>query len=254
MREHDLLRRIRAAYQEILGSALTGLYVHGSLALGCFCWERSDIDFLAVVKRPLTQAQKEALIRALLALDADGPPKGLEMSVVLESVCKPFQYPTPFELHFSNMHKQACRENLARYCRDMNGVDPDLAAHFTITRKAGLVLCGQPIEDVFGVVPRADYLDSILRDVTSAREDVAEQPASTVLNLCRVLACLREGAAISKRQGGGWALAYLPEAYRGVIETALRLYAGQNEPMNLEAARAFADYALEVIDRNAPRQ
>ena len=30
--------------------------------------------------------------------------KGIEMSIVTKTVCNPFVYPTPFELHFSAMH------------------------------------------------------------------------------------------------------------------------------------------------------
>ena len=63
-----LLHHIAAACRNTLGDTLAGVYVHGSLAFGCFCWTQSDIDFLVAVRRPLSQAQKEALLRALLAL------------------------------------------------------------------------------------------------------------------------------------------------------------------------------------------
>ena len=85
-----LLHRIAAACRNTLGDTLAGVYVHGSLAFGCFCWTQSDIDFLVAVRRPLSQAQKEALLRALLALEPDAPSKGLEMSAVLEAYCRSF--------------------------------------------------------------------------------------------------------------------------------------------------------------------
>ena len=75
-----LLHRIAAACRNTLGDTLAGVYVHGSLAFGCFCWTQSDIDFLVAVRRPLSQTQKEALLRALLALEPDAPSKGLEVS------------------------------------------------------------------------------------------------------------------------------------------------------------------------------
>ena len=45
-------------------------------------------------------------------------------------------------------------------CGDGHKVDYDLAAHFTVIRRVGIVLCGKPICDVFSDVPVADYLDS----------------------------------------------------------------------------------------------
>ena len=44
-----LLDSIRQLHQDVLGQLLIGCYVHGSLALGCFQWNRSDIDFLTLV-------------------------------------------------------------------------------------------------------------------------------------------------------------------------------------------------------------
>ena len=43
-----LLDTVAGRYEEILGKNLVGIYAHGSLAFGCFSWERSDIDFLVV--------------------------------------------------------------------------------------------------------------------------------------------------------------------------------------------------------------
>jgi predicted nucleotidyltransferase len=43
------------------GASLLGVYVHGSLALGCFKPERSDIDVLAVAARPVTAGERQLL-------------------------------------------------------------------------------------------------------------------------------------------------------------------------------------------------
>ncbi|MDD6156298.1 MAG: nucleotidyltransferase domain-containing protein [Lachnospiraceae bacterium] len=41
--------------RKILGDNLTGVYLHGSAAMGCFNPEESDIDLLVVVKDALSQ-------------------------------------------------------------------------------------------------------------------------------------------------------------------------------------------------------
>lgn len=246
MNERELLRRVCGAYRRILGEKMVGFYVHGSIAFGCFTWATGDIDFLVAVDAPLSQSEKEALIRVLLDLDADAPPKGFEMSVVLRDVCKPFQYPTPFELHFSNAHRARARADLSAYCRDMHGVDPDLAAHCTVIRHRGETLFGKPIETVFGEVPREAYADSILGDVGDAVQDIADNPVYVTLNLCRVLAYLTEGVVLSKQEGGEWGLTHLPEEYHPLLREALAAYAGSAFTGSARLS-AFAEEMLQRI-------
>ena len=188
MEPSEILSIISNEYQDILGENLCGIYVHGSLAFGCFNWNKSDIDFLVVVYEKLIQSQKEALIRTLLRLNQVAPPKGFEMSVVLYCDCRDFHYPTPFQLHFSNAHIKKIVDNLSEYCRTMNGIDCDLAAHFTVVKEVGVVQYGKPIADVFGVVPKNDYLASIKSDVEDAENEIISNPIYIILNLCRVLA------------------------------------------------------------------
>ena len=246
MTERELLQRVCNEYARILGQKLTGIYLHGSMAFGCFTWATGDIDFLVVVEEPLNQSEKEALIRVLLTLAPDAPPKGFEMSVVLRAVCNPFRYPTPFELHFSNAHQSRAEADVSAYCRDMHGDDPDLAAHCTVLRHRGEALLGAPIAQVFGEVPRSCYVDSILGDVRSAPEDIRENPVYVVLNLCRVLAYLQEGAVLSKRQGGEWGLTHLPEETHPLLRAALAAYGGAAFPEGM-ALEAFATDMLGRI-------
>ena len=243
-----LLHRIAAACRNTLGDTLAGVYVHGSLAFGCFCWTQSDIDFLVAVRRPLSQAQKEALFRALLALEPDAPSKGLEMSAVLEAYCRSFIHPAPYELHYSPMHRARCLRDLPAYCAEMHGADPDLAAHFTVARAVGLTLWGPPAESMFGPVPRAAYLDSIRQDVGTACSDIRRTPASTTLNLCRTLAFAQEGLVLSKEQGGLWAACRLPPPYAGFAQSAAESYRSGAPFLPAPAqAQAFAAFLLPSI-------
>ena len=91
-----VLDGLRDASARIFGENLTGVYVHGSVAFGCFRWDRGDIDFLVVVREEPSQAQKEAFIHYLLDTDADIPTKGWEMSVMPEAACRHFHHPAPY--------------------------------------------------------------------------------------------------------------------------------------------------------------
>ena len=223
-RYEDLLRQVARDCQRILGDNLWGIYLHGSLAFGCFHPEHSDIDFLVVVEQPLSLGEKEALLRTLLEREAEAPPKGFEMSVVLLRHCRQFCYPTPFELHYSIFHRQRYVADPRAFCEAMHGEDPDLAAHFTVVRAVGQVLCGRPVEETFDEVPREAYLDSIRADVAQAEQDVLRDPVYILLNLCRVLAFQEEGLVLSKEQGGEWGLKALPAVAAMAVEQALCAY------------------------------
>ena len=243
-----LLHQLKNAYIQILESKLVGIYLHGSLAFDCFNWQSSDIDFIVVVKEGLSQKEKMALISVLIELSPQAPPKGFEMSVVLSQYCRHFVYPTPYELHFSNMHLASAKADLSEFCRHMNGADSDLAAHFTVLKDRGKVLTGAPIADVFGEVPKTDYLSSIRADVADALEAVNDNPIYVILNLCRVLAFIKGGEVLSKPEGAAWGLENLPADFNALIKAALSDYSGENQQaIDLEIGKQFVVYMNEAI-------
>lgn len=241
----DLLDSIVMAAEGILGDALTGIYLHGSLAMGCFNPEKSDIDLLLVINREMTDGQKRRFMEIVVKLNARAPKKGLELSVVKEEVCRHFVYPTPFELHFSPTHLRWWQDAPEDYIRRMNGTDPDLAAHFTIIRKYGMALTGPGPGEVFGEVPREAYLDSIRQDVENAVEDVLDNPVYVILNLCRVAAYVEENLVLSKLAGGEWGLTRLPEKYHPLIRDALEAYRTDAE-IEFDAAQA-QEFCREML-------
>jgi streptomycin 3"-adenylyltransferase len=250
MHHETILQHIKTSYEAILGENLVGIYVHGSIAFGCFDPRVSDIDFLVIVKDTPSVSRKMQLLETLLALTPDCPKKGLEMSVVSARHCRPFVYPTPYAFHFSNAHLDRARRDPLEYCTNFHGIDKDLAAHITVTRAVGQVLCGKPIDDVFGEVPREHYLDSIRYDVENAVEDIRENPVYVILNLCRVTAYLREGLVLSKKSGGEWGLAHLPDRYQPILQSALTAYtAADRYDGDQELEQQFAIEMLAEIFR-----
>ena len=145
------------ASREILGENLVGIYLHGSAVMGCFNEKKSDIDLLVVVDGELPDEVKKRYLDMVVRLNGDAPEKGIEMSIVRKDVCRPFVYPTPFELHFSNAHLDWYRTAPEEYIDRMRGTDKDLAAHFTMIYHRGKALYGKAIPETFSPVPPADY-------------------------------------------------------------------------------------------------
>jgi predicted nucleotidyltransferase len=234
-----LLNDIVAELRHLLGIRMVGVYVHGSLAMGCFNPDVSDIDFLVVTKSRLTPEQRKALASVMIKLAERAPAKGLEMSVLTTEALTNFRHPTPYEFHFSNSWRERYTHGQIDFADD-HKVDADLAAHLTITRVRGVTLYGQPIELVVPNIQTRYYTASILGDAKSILADMSSDPVYNVLNLCRVWAYLEDGQITSKREGGEWALQHATPFQKGVIEQALAEYAGREPaPWDIDALSCF---------------
>lgn len=248
----NILDKITKSFVEqsrnILKDNLVGIYLHGSAAMGCFNSQKSDIDLLVVVNENIPDDLKRRYMDMVVELNMYAPKKGIELSIVRKDVCRPFIYPTPFELHFSNTHLEWYQTNPSDYIDKMSGTDKDLAAHFTIIYHRGKCLYGREIKDVFEEVRREFYFDSIWCDVENAEEEIMGNPTYIILNLCRVLAYREEELILSKQEGGKWGLENVPEIYNPLILQALNEYSF-DEPTKLDEdyARRYAAYMIKRI-------
>ncbi|NLY43366.1 MAG: DUF4111 domain-containing protein [Clostridiaceae bacterium] len=244
----NLLVRFVDLNKTILGENLVGVYLHGSFVMGCFNAGKSDLDLLIVVEDLIPEDVKKKYMDMVVSLNKEAPAKGIELSIVKKSVCNPFVYPTPFELHFSIAHLDWYKNNPKDYVQKMKGADKDLAAHVMIINHRGKVLYGQEIKEVFGEVSKQDYFDSIWFDIEGAQEDILDNTMYVTLNLARVLAYQKDNLILSKKEGGEWGLANLPVKYYPIIITALEEYASGNAfQYNMKLAVEYAEYMLREI-------
>ena len=255
MSVQDVLDHFVAISQKIIGHRLTGVYLHGSMAMGCFHADKSDIDLIVIIEDDLTNQQKISLMEEIIRLNRMAPAKGLELSFVKKEYCKPFVYPTPFELHFSPAHLQWFLDRPEDYVQKMKGEDKDLAAHFTIINRYGVQLYGEAIADVFGEVPRKDYIDSIWYDIHNAAQEISDHPMSVILNLCRALAYVRDDLVLSKARGGAWALTHVDKQYHPLILQAQYSYTSHHVmQMDEMQAKQFAADMLKNIRREIEKR
>ena len=239
-------------FQNTLGEHLTGVYLHGSLAMGCFNPAGSDLDLLVITEQPMSLEQKRALIEALLRLSRSPAP--IEISFLSAADLTPWRYPTPFDLHYGEDWRERCEQALAgngwRQWNDSHQTDVDLAAHITITRARGICLLGQPIAQVLPSVPRQDYIASIWDDFLWARARAADNPPYFILNACRIAAYLLAGRLCSKEEGGAWALNTLPADFHMLISQALSTYRGdESQPFDADALEQFGASLQKEIER-----
>lgn len=97
-------------------------------------------------------------------------------------------------------------------------------------------------------MPKRDYIDSILFDVENAKTDIVSAPVYIILNLCRVLAFLKEEKCLSKKQGGELGLMNLPKEYSLLILQALEAYDSVGVmQVDIDIAKQFVDETLDNI-------
>ncbi|GAB6929479.1 DUF4111 domain-containing protein [Paenibacillus sp. JCM 10914] len=234
---------------EEFGSNLVGIYLHGSMAMGCFNPATSDIDLLLVIQDHLSKETAKRFGQRLLTFhDRLSNQGGIELSIVLEDSIENMQYPPLFEFHYSNVHREKYRDDPDYICGGFG--DHDLAAHYTVIYHRGVTLYGKPIHQVFKrAVDPSYYRQAIIQDVASAASDIAELPLYFTLNLCRVLYYLRENIVSSKQEGGEWGLRVLPAPYHGIIRQALLEYGGISDSMDIPEPDLieYAQYMLGQI-------
>lgn len=255
---HDCLPSTRAqvercvvSIQELLADELVGIYLHGSLAMGCFNPAGSDIDLLVVTRHGMSLTTKRSMAELFLRISA--APHPIEISFLAQAQLHPWRYPTPFDFHYSEDWRAAMVEQLAdgawRSWNDAERRDPDLAAHVTITRARGVCLQGAAIADVFLEVPPQHYRTSIVEDLLWAQARTDENATYAVLNACRVLWYLRERRISSKQEAGCWAVEALPTEQRAVVEQALAAYRGDSPAggVDVAAARRLVRYVVDSL-------
>ncbi|MBR2566542.1 MAG: DUF4111 domain-containing protein [Paenibacillus sp.] len=250
MDEKAIIHRLIDTLKEELTDALTGVYLHGSMAMGCFHPKQSDIDILVVCKEKRSSEIYRRIADRLIGIEEEMHiPKGFELSIVLESAVTGNIYPTPFEFHYSAYHREKYRNDPAYLCGGHE--DPDVVAHMAVIYDRGIVLHGKPIKDLFQPANRKHVIDSITSDASSALEEISDNPVYYVLSLSRVLLYIQESVIYSKREAGERALAEALPEYQELVSQCLEKYNGERESVNVDAARLreYAEYMLKHIDK-----
>src|SRR3712207_6291017 len=101
-----LVEDIRAA----LGDNLVGVYLHGSLAMGCFNPQTSDLDVLVVTRERMASSQRRAVAARLV--ERDETPRPLELSVLSMADLHPWRHPAPYALHYGSGIRDRYRREL----------------------------------------------------------------------------------------------------------------------------------------------
>lgn len=181
-----------------LGVYLFGSAVHGGLR------PRSDIDVLAVIARPTTDAEQQRLFEGLRALK--GRPVEVTL-VVLE------QAPTHMDFQWGAWAPDAWE----------SGENHDLAILIHKVLLANRPLSGPPPAQLLEAPPWDDVRAAMFASVDPILLDLHEDTTNVILALCRIYYSLVTGGIASKDEAGAWAHARFPHV---ALHRARAIYLG----------------------------
>ena len=207
------LERAVALVREALGEELLGLYLFGSAVLGGLT-PTSDLDLLAVTRRPTTEEERRLLVERLLALSMQ--PRYLELTVVVQSEVRPWRYPPTMDLQYGDW----LRGDFERGEIPPPAPNPDLAVLLTMTLNGGRALFGPPPVDMLDPVPHEDVLRAGADELDGVLADLDHDTRNMLLTLTRIWCTVETGEIRSKDAAADWALARLPAEHRPVFERA----------------------------------
>jgi hypothetical protein len=214
-----MLDALLLGIREALRDNLVGVYLRGSLALGDFIPDTSDIDVLAVTERPINAAEF-----AILA--------------ALHAHLAPLPHPYANRLEIAYIDRAAVQRFESGLCHPSLGQgealtwsehrDNWILERWTV-RECGVTLLGPDPRSLIDPIA-ADDLRTAVRTRLRDWADWANQPndpdwllprdhkAYVVETMCRALYTLACNQLPSKPRAVAWALATLPEPWRSTVE------------------------------------
>jgi streptomycin 3"-adenylyltransferase len=227
---------------------LVGVYLHGSLAMGCFNKDKSDIDIIVVMKEPIRD--KENMINEFMKISLKPAP--IEISFLLEDKLKNPNSICHYDLHYSEYWREKYTNVFLENKELEKDIleDRDLPAHVRAINERGITLWGKDKDLIFPKISNEEYLKSILYDFEDALDNSSKKPEYYILNTCRILSFLETNKVTSKRGAGEWALDILPDRFRGIIKSSLDIYDGRKRgtSFNNKLIESFLAYANENIE------
>lgn len=208
MMVQETLENLTSSIQHILKDKMVGMYIHGSLVLGGFQHENSDIDIIIITNQDLTFQDKKRAVSLFLSHSLN--PFPIEVSILPQKDIHNWRHPCPYLFHYSEYWRTFYEQSPEEQVKEQllhDHTDSDLAAHLTVLFHYGKSIFGKPIDEVFQPIPEEDYLDSLKREYHDCMNSIKEKPIYCVLNLLRIEYYFIHRKIISKHEAAQWGIA-----------------------------------------------
>lgn len=243
----DVLDLYRSLVEDRLPERVIGFYLYGSLALGSYDHGFSDVDFIAVLNRRISEAECEALgsIHAVVAAKFEKPIlMGSYLQLEDLGRLENDMQPSPFYYEGRFQNSGHCDINLVTWW---------------VLKHKGVAVWGRPAQDLpFEVdwdVLIARMAENLHSYWGSLIARIKKDPASldddwvswSVLGILRLLYSFRESDIMSKIGAGEYALSVMSENRHRILNESIRIRQGKNESL-YDTLEKRAEDTLRFMD------
>jgi predicted nucleotidyltransferase len=247
-----LLEAFIAGVREALGDNLFGVYLRGSLAIGDFDPETSDVDVLVVTHQPVSDGEFEALreMHSRLRELPNRYAEGLETAYIHSAAAKQFQR--------GERHPTITSHDPFRWERFESNWVLDL----WMAREHSPALYGSDSKEVFGEISPDELREAARRRLREWAKWASAVPdedrgwinerchqAYVIETICRGLHTAESGEVPTKRRAVEWAAATLPEQWHPLIDWSQQHRTDEAEDTSvIPALTEFLQWATATKD------
>ncbi len=239
-----MVGRLRDRASEVLGADMVGMYLYGSLALGDFDPQSSDIDFLIVTARTLKGGQ----LVALKKMHASITESELPAASTLEGSYIPIDEVPRYKAD------RKCPAMGADWPFQIRGQRPDWIINRHVIREHSPALFGPDPKGLIEPISPDQLREAVIALVpfwTQSLEDPEwlrkrNYQGFAILTMCRMLYTLEHGKLATKPVAARWVGKALAEPAKAVIARGLK-WRYDNQPDDIEETLAFVRFTLATI-------
>jgi len=225
----------------VLQERLLGVYAAGSFGLADFDPARSDLDVFAVSRSPVSRADKRAIVDRLRHEQLPCPTRGLEFVLYPEETARVPTNEAGFLLNLNTGPGMEFRVDEHPGAVERHWFPLDRA----VVRVSGVALTGPQPSELFAPIPRELLLAVVRESLLWHREPGHTGDDDAVLNACRSLRWLREGAWSSKSDAAAWAFGNVADPE--LVREALAMRRVEAPRLDRGRVEAFLDAVIHEV-------
>ena len=246
---NNLLNLILTRIKSVLGDKLVGLYLGGSLVLGDFDPNISDIDLVAALTSEIDDKEFKELKNMHAQLVQEYKPwhDRVEVCYVATAALKKVKIST------DNIVNISPGEPIHRI-----KLKPIWVTNWYLIRQKGRTLFGPPPKTIIQPISKAEFIQSVKQHAQSWNKWILNMhtrsaQAYAILTMCRALYAYTKGNQTSKAKAALWAQAQLPQ-WAGIIQNALTWRQINDKHIDKIAHQQTVAFVNHVRDQILQRQ
>lgn len=233
---------------DVFQETLVAVYLHGSAVAGGLR-PRSDIDFLVIIDRPMSGAQRNSLLSALLRISSSHPacpggPRCIEVMAFLKSRLVTLQSPPQAEFIYGEWLRPAFETGEI----PLPVSNPELFPILAQARQEARALYGPDAAELLPEIS-LEQVRHVMRDLLPALlAGLRGDERNVLLTLARMWRTATTGEFVAKDAAAIWAVSQIPDQEAETLAHACEVYLGRIED-EWETRQAAAGRTAEYLCR-----